>query len=1222
MAQIFENIYHYIRKQKPIGIGLLLLILGGSFLIASKINLEEDITKIIPKGEKTDITAKVMQQLNFADKIAVMVSITDNEKRELLADVAQEFLDTLSFHDQYYTQIQGKVQVDQMEEIFDFVYDHLPLFFDSNDYEILATKLHHDSIKKRLEQNYNTLISPAGMIAKTFVIKDPLGLSFVGLEKLRSVGVSEDFEIENGFITSANGKTILLFITPLYAGTDTKNNESFVDILYGIQDFLNAEHKNKVAISYFGSPFIALANAQQIKSDIQKTVAISLTVLMLILILFYRNIFVPLILFIPVICGALVAGACMFFLKDSVSAISLSIGAVLLGITLDYPIHIITHYRSGVDIKTLYKHITKPILSSSLTTSTAFLCLLFVNSEVLQDLGVFAAISVLVSAISALIITPHLYKPRPSTKSHILDKLASYQADKNNVLLALSICLLILGFTFYNKVSFNSNLADLNFVPENMIQAEAQLENLGSIGAKSVYVVSYGDNLNDVLDNNQSLEKKLNTLKAAGIVSDYTSMGCFILSEQKQLEKIAQWNQFWTANNLAKIATDVQNRANELGFKKDLYATFEDQISASSTTISHQELMDFQALPVGDFLTEKNGFYTLSTLVKIDEENRQQLYAALENENIVLVDRKHLNEQFLGQLKDDFLKLMNLSFLAIFVIMLFFFKRIELALLAMVPIVCTGLITAGTMALLGIELNVFSTIVTTLILGLGIDFSIFMTSGLQLRFTTGKNELSIYRTSILLAVITTLLALGALIFAKHPALTSISWASIIGVLSALFMTFVLYPRLFYWLIEKPKKRGKAPTGLREFLTALLSFAVYGIGGIFYSIFGMVYMKLMPIPLEKKKKWYRRVIAKFIKSIMFTNPWVKKKVLNLYDEKFEKPAIIIANHTSFLDTLSMGFIPTSIIFVVNDWVYNSPIFGKAVQLAGYVPASDGMENGESKLIEYVKQGYSLVIFPEGTRSANKVIGRFHKGAFYLAKHYNIDVVPVFLHGNGDLNPKGTFVIRDGSQTIVIGKRISAKDFVDKETKVITREISARYKADYRMLRHQLEDENYYQKRVRKSFMYKTNEVVNMAKKEFTNHKKWLQEFNLHISHDAKIQRFGNDFGIVDVMLCLQEPSRKVNTDMRDEENRCIAEQNHLLQNHKITYSKNSLQDLDVLIVNTKFAQSQWEGFCSIDSLQYLIIDQELEQDVNLDGFEHIKQIDGMCLYKRNGHGKEI
>jgi 1-acyl-sn-glycerol-3-phosphate acyltransferase len=563
-----------------------------------------------------------------------------------------------------------------------------------------------------------------------------------------------------------------------------------------------------------------------------------------------------------------------------------------------------------------------------------------------------------------------------------------------------------------------------------------------------------------------------------------------------------------------------------------------------------------------------------------------------------------------------------LSFLAIFVIMFIFFRRIELALLAMIPIVCTGLITAGIMALLGIELNVFSTIVTTLILGLGIDFSIFMTSGLQLRFTTGKNELSIYRTSILLAVLTTLLALGALIFAKHPALTSISWASIIGVLSALFMTFVLYPRLFYWLIERPQQNGKAPTSLRELINALFSFTFYGIGGVFYSLFGIAYMKLMPIALEKKKKWYRSVIAKFIKSIMYTNPWVKKKVLNLYNEKFEKPAIIIANHTSFLDTLSMGFVPAPIIFVVNDWVYNSPIFGKAVQLAGYVPASDGMENSESKLIDYVKQGYSLVIFPEGTRSVNKVIGRFHKGAFYLAKKYNIDIIPVFLHGNGDINPKGTFVIRDGSQTVVIGKRISAQEFVDKETKVITKEISTLYKADYRMLRHQLEDENYFQKRVMKSFMYKTNEVVSAAKKEFAKNKNWLHAFNLHIPHDAKIQRFANDYGVIDVMLCLQEPSRKVNIDIFDKENRCIAKQNHLLQNHKIIYSKKHLQDLDVLIVNTKFAQSQWESFNSVDSLQYLIIDNEIRQSLNLDGFEPIKEIDGMCLYKRNGHGKEI
>src|SRR5690606_36213783 len=143
----------------------------------------------------------------------------------------------------------------------------------------------------------------------------------------------------------------------------------------------------------------AVANAKQIKQDIMKTIIISLSLLVLILIFFYRNILVPIIIFLPTVFGIAIALAVLYFMKDSISAISLSVGAVLLGVTIDYSLHILTHYKHNNNIETLYKDIVKPLLMSSSTTAIAFLCLLFVHSEALKDLGIFAAVCVMVSAV-------------------------------------------------------------------------------------------------------------------------------------------------------------------------------------------------------------------------------------------------------------------------------------------------------------------------------------------------------------------------------------------------------------------------------------------------------------------------------------------------------------------------------------------------------------------------------------------------------------------------------------------------------------------------------------------------------------------------------------------------------------------------------------------------------------------------------------------------------
>lgn len=104
-----------------------------------------------------------------------------------------------------------------------------------------------------------------------------------------------------------------------------------------------------------------------------------------------------------------------------------------------------------------------------------------------------------------------------------------------------------------------------------------------------------------------------------------------------------------------------------------------------------------------------------------------------------------------------------------------FFRNFELTLLTMFPIVLTGIVTAGLLWLFGLELNIFSTVVCTLLVGVGDDFSIFLTQAMQKEHTTGKNQLPTYRTSIMLPVFTTILSIGSLIFAKNPAFTLFSF---------------------------------------------------------------------------------------------------------------------------------------------------------------------------------------------------------------------------------------------------------------------------------------------------------------------------------------------------------------------------------------------------------------------------------------------------------------
>jgi 1-acyl-sn-glycerol-3-phosphate acyltransferase len=104
------------------------------------------------------------------------------------------------------------------------------------------------------------------------------------------------------------------------------------------------------------------------------------------------------------------------------------------------------------------------------------------------------------------------------------------------------------------------------------------------------------------------------------------------------------------------------------------------------------------------------------------------------------------------------------------------------------------------------------------------------------------------------------------------------------------------------------------------------------------------MKILPLSKKIKFKAFHFILSKFMHSVLMTYPSLKRKIINTSNETFDKPAVIIANHSSFLDILAVGMLSPKIIFLVSDWVYNSPVFGKGVRLAGFYPVSNGVDNG--------------------------------------------------------------------------------------------------------------------------------------------------------------------------------------------------------------------------------------------------------------------------------------
>lgn len=1171
MHRFFIFLYYLISKNKILSVFTALGIAALCMFFASKINFEEDINQIIPKNEKSDLTAKVLKQLNFSDKIIVIIENKSSEDSFQLSETADTFLKKIEPLQKYIGSVQGKVNDNEISETFDFVNQNLPLFLNENDYKEIDQKLQKDSIAKQVENNYISLVSPTSLVTKEFIKKDPLGLTFLGIKKLNALNISKDFKLEDSYIVTKDGKNLLLFIDPKNKSNDTKANEAFVDQLNSIKDGVNKQFKGKTEISYFGSPVIAVANAKQIKKDIQNTVVISMTVLLVLLIYYFRNIFTPIIVFLPTVFSVLLALLVLYFIKDKISAISLSVGAILIGITIDYALHILTHYKHNNNIEELYKEITQPIILSSATTAVSFLCLVFVRSEALKDLGLFAAITVILSSITALIIVPQLYKPKEKSEqpnTNFIDKIGSYPYEKNKPLI-IGCSIIILACLFgFRHVGFNEDIGDLNYIPKELKISEAKLQKLSDITSKSIYTISYGDSEEQALSRNSELSSFLEKEKKEGKILSYNSIGSVVLSEKDQQKKIEEWNRFWNDQKKSQTISELVSNGNKFGFNSSAFDGFNEVLHKNYSALSLKDYQKVKALQISEFMSNENGFYTVSNVIKVDEKKRDTFIRDIEKKHdAIAIDRQQMNENFLGLLKRDFNTLINYSLLAIVLTIIVFFRNFELTILTMFPIVLTGVVTAGILYFLGLELNIFSTVVCTLVFGVGDDFSIFLTQAMQKEHTTGKNELPTYRTSIILAVFTTILSIGSLIFAKHPALHSLALVALIGMFSVIIITSTLYPFWFRLLITNRAKKGLSPITFRLFLRAVFSFLYYGLGGLVFSAVGSLFIKNSK---GRTLDIIKLILAKFLTSVLYITPFVKKRVIKNLSEDFSKPAVIIANHTSFLDTLAIAMATHKIIYLVNDWVYESPVFGKLVRALGFYPVSQGIENGMDKLKEKVEQGYSLVVFPEAERSYTNDVKRFHKGAFYLAEQFGLDILPLYIHGNSEVLPKGDFIIYDGSITVKVGNRISKDDMsFGKNYSERTKKINAYFREEFAKLREEIEDENYFKKKLFLSYLYKDSEMVKAVKEDFNANKSVYFELNKHISNDANILHLADDFGQKDALLTLYQASRRVFSLIQNDEKRATAAHSYLVKRRKIQYIKDLSEvnkKIDVLLVS--------------------------------------------------------
>lgn len=237
-----------------------------------------------------------------------------------------------------------------------------------------------------------------------------------------------------------------------------------------------------------------------------------------------------------------------------------------------------------------------------------------------------------------------------------------------------------------------------------------------------------------------------------------------------------------------------------------------------------------------------------------------------------------------------------------------------------------------------------------------------------------------------------------------------------------------------------------------------TYLVYLVGGL--TITPIAFGKYLYTKTTKNpSRILHRTITTFSKSVtkLLGIFGAKVTVENPNDETFTKPVLIVCNHQSQLDLMIQLSQTNKVVFLTNDWVWKNPVFGAIVRCAEYYPVSLGLETLIPKLKELVDRGYSISIFPEGTRSENGEIKRFHKGIFHIASLLNLDVLPLTIYGTGKVMPKRGWLIKKWPIWLHIGKRLNSEDLTSLGTTLREQAKSLRkeYQTTYDNLKNRIE-----------------------------------------------------------------------------------------------------------------------------------------------------------------------
>lgn len=805
-----------VRHRRAVLLGFL-LICGGALWGVSRLRLSEDFTDMLPLSEPAIAEQfEALRSFRQADRLFVDVSANSPETLAEAADAMAGALENIPGLED----IRHRLDAGGFQAEWERWQKQLPELLDASDLDALRARLQPAAIEKRLAWFRQALSQPQGLLLKDAVLRDPVGLGDALAERLQALRAGlGGVRTTGGRLTSPDGRHALISAVPQFPASNRPRSARLItEVLSAARTVEQRYADAAVKVAVTGAHRVALDNATLILRDAALTAAVAALGVFLLIWWVYRRLRIALLTLAPPLFGGLAATAVLGLTGEWVSAIALGCGSILIGITDDYGNHVLYRADDGApgdrpSLPALLARLALPLAFSALVTMAAFLVLLLSPVPGHRQLGWFAASGVLFAALFAIVILPLLMPAQPRVEARplpltpVVDRALRWCDRRRRALAALLALVSVACATGAMRLRFEGDITRLNGLTAATRRDERTVQaTWGQVLGQTVLAVS-APSIEEALEKNERVREILERFEARQTITSFSSVASLLPSARSRQTNLQAWRAWWTEDRRMELSNTLGRAAAPLGFRADSFHPFLESLAMSEPRDKPTlRAADLRGSVLAPYVQADARRVSICSLAKVpDARAFQTLRDAVRREvpGAALLNKAVLTED-ISRLARKGLLAFALLVLGLNALLLrLLLGRMVLVGVTLLPILASILWTLGTLGWLGLPINIANCIFVIFVVGVGIDYSLHLVAAKLERWRGYPDQLATTGGSVTVCALTTLLGIGALILARHPALYSVGLTALLGMTFSLAATLLLVP----WCMDALLRRA-------------------------------------------------------------------------------------------------------------------------------------------------------------------------------------------------------------------------------------------------------------------------------------------------------------------------------------------------------------------------------------------------------------------------------